>query len=144
MKLTFISLKLFTFLAIIFAISGCASLVHGTKQFVKIDTNPSGATISHGGETLQTPVSIELDRGSDHVITISKPGFKEEKIKITRVLSKASAASIILPGGFICMGIDALSGAIWDLEPDTLTIMMKETDHDEWKYSHLPLLGPIF
>ncbi len=104
--------------------TSCASIVHGTTQKVPVSTSPEGATIFDGKNTYISPATIELKRKDDHIITISKPGYETETVKISPVISGAVAGNI-LAGGFIGWGVDAISGAQWRLVPETLAVNLR-------------------
>ena len=106
------------------AFSSCASIINGTRQKVSITTNPPGAMISDGVATYQTPATLDLKRGQDHILTITKEGHEPETVRLTRVISGAVAGNI-LAGGLIGWGVDAISGAQWRLEPETLAVNLR-------------------
>lgn len=77
--------------AVMLAIAGCATAVHGPFQDVRIDSVPSGATVtvspmaSQRGplfiderktQTLTTPATVRLKRDNDYRIEIQKEGYK--------------------------------------------------------------------
>lgn len=111
-------------------LSGCATVIHGTKQDVSVSTNPSEASVSDGTTTLHTPAKFNLKRNQNYILTITKPGYKTETVKITHVISDAVAGNILL-GGFIGWGIDAADGAQWRLEPDTILVTLRPLPHSE-------------
>ncbi len=102
----------------------CASIVHGTRQKIAVSTNPPGAIISDGENTVQSPGTMNLKRNQDYILTITKPGYETETVKITHVISGAVAGNI-LAGGLIGWGVDAVSGAQWRLEPETITVNLR-------------------
>lgn len=114
----FITLSLF--IPVFFV--GCATMAHGTKQEIAISTTPPGAIISSGDQKIVSPGSLQLHRGKDHILSISKPGHKTEIITMTRVVSGATAGNIVIPGGLLGWGIDAMSGAQWKFELDTIDL----------------------
>ncbi len=104
------------------AVSGCASIVHGSGQEVSIASDPSGADVWVDNEKVgKTPVSPNLKRKRAHQVVVHKDGFKDEHRIIHRVLSGAVAGNI-LAGGFIGWGVDAVTGAQWRLVPETLHV----------------------
>jgi hypothetical protein len=110
--------------------TGCASIIHGTKQELSVSTNPAEATVSDGQTTVRTPGKLTLSRDRDHVLTISKPGYETESVRVVHVISGAVAGNI-LAGGFIGWGVDAISGAQWRLEPETITVSLRPTREGE-------------
>lgn len=109
-------------------LSSCASIIHGTRQEVGITTNPPGAIVSDGknNNNVLTPTTLKLERDRDYVLTITKPGFETETVKLTHVISGAVAANIVGGGfGLIGWGVDAVSGAQWRLEPETIVVNLR-------------------
>ena len=52
-------------------LTGCGTIVHGSKQQVSFDSNPQGATVKlTDGTHLTTPQTAELRRAQDHIVTI--------------------------------------------------------------------------
>ena len=113
-----------------FVLPSCASTIHGTRQKVSVVTDPPGATISDGETTLQTPAVFNLKRNRDYVLSISKPGYESQHVKIVHVISGAVAGNI-LAGGFIGWGVDAISGAQWRLEPETMAVTLRPVRPEE-------------
>jgi hypothetical protein len=74
-------------LAVMAALSGCATIVAGGPDTIPINTNPPGAYVYLNGQVVgQTPMMLELDR--DHGmadIRIYYPGF--QPVQITRYKS---------------------------------------------------------
>lgn len=103
---------------------GCASIIHGTKEEVSISTSPPGALVSDGVTTVQSPGKLTLKRDCDHVLTISKPGYETESVRVVHVISGAVAGNI-LAGGVIGWGVDAITGAQWRLEPATISVSLR-------------------
>src|SRR5262245_62995997 len=80
-------------------LGGCATLVHGPYQDVRVDSNPPGATatvtaaLSERGlnfldpkktYTVTTPATLRLRRDNTYRVEMEKPGYK---IAITEVRS---------------------------------------------------------
>ena len=101
-------------------------MTHGTSQKVVISTVPSGATVSDGTHEYKTPVTLELKRSKEHTLTISKPGFVTETVSVKHEIGSVVAKDILLPFvGFLAWGIDAASGAQWNLVPETVALHLK-------------------
>lgn len=104
---------------------GCASIVKGTTQAIPVSSSPTGADIRLDGNRVgQTPGSIEVKRKSDHLMTIEKEGYQTESIAITRNVGGAVFGNI-LAGGLIGWGVDAMSGAQYNLTPATISLTLK-------------------
>ena len=119
-------LKLFSFFLISALFSSCATIIHGTTQKITVATTPSGAVVSDGTQNLLTPAVLELKRKKDHVLTITKPGYETTTVPLSHVVSSAVAANV-LGFGFIGWGIDAITGAQWELVPETVTVVLRPT-----------------
>ncbi|MGH7893728.1 MAG: hypothetical protein ACREQL_03620 [Candidatus Binatia bacterium] len=72
-------------------LSGCATLVHGPYQDVRIDSNPPGATATISAQLSErgpafvdeqkerkvtTPATVRLQRDNTYRVEIEKPGYK--------------------------------------------------------------------
>ncbi|MCL4552934.1 MAG: hypothetical protein M1305_05210 [Candidatus Marsarchaeota archaeon] len=111
--------------------AGCATILHGTRQRVAVTSDPPGAVVSNGEVSVETPAVLDLPRNRDYIITITKPGFEAEGVKIVHVVSGIVAAELIAPGGIIGVGIDASNGALYQLEPDTLKVTLRPLEEHE-------------
>lgn len=108
-----------------FLAGGCASIVKGTTQAIPVASSPSGADVRLDGNHVgQTPVSVEVKRKSDHLMTIEKAGYQPESIAITRNIGGAVFGNIIA-GGLVGWGVDAISGAQYNLTPATINVSLK-------------------
>ena len=121
-------LNLVAIATIAFALSlcgGCASIVKGTTQAIPVASSPTGADVKLDGNRVgQTPMSVEAKRKTDHLLTIEKEGYQSESVAITRDIGGAVFGNIIA-GGLIGWGVDAISGAQWNLSPKTISISLK-------------------
>lgn len=110
---------------LVFLAGGCASIVKGTTQAIPVATSPSGADVKLDGNKVgQTPLSVAVKRKGDHLMTIEKPGYQTESFAITRNIGGAVFGNIIA-GGLVGWGVDAISGAQWNLTPVTINVTMK-------------------
>lgn len=112
---------------LLLALSGCATILHGTTQEIPITSEPSGADVTVGDLKATTPARLELARGTPHTVQIAKEGYRTETVQLEKVISGAVAGNIIA-GGLIGWGIDAASGAQYKLVPDSIhaTLMLDQ------------------
>ncbi len=104
---------------------GCASIVKGTTQAIPVTSDPTGADVRLDGNKLgQTPLKVEAKRKGDHLLTIEKAGYQTETVAITRNIGGAVFGNIIA-GGLIGWGVDAISGAQYNLTPATINLVLK-------------------
>jgi hypothetical protein len=108
--------------------SGCASIVKGTTQAIPVSSDPAGADVKIDGNKVgQTPMSIDAKRKTDHLITFEKDGYQVESVAVTRNVGGAVFGNIIA-GGLVGWGVDAMSGAQYNLTPATINVKLKPVD----------------
>lgn len=111
-------------LALILA-SGCATIVKGTTQQIPITSDPLAADIVVDGNLVgQTPTSVSLKRKNDHLLTIQKTGYQPKAVAVVRNVGGAVWGNIIA-GGLIGWGVDAVSGAQYNLVPVTVSVKLE-------------------
>jgi predicted small secreted protein len=114
-------------IAIIFA--GCATIFKGTTQDIMIKSTPEKATVTiktvAGVEMFSgtTPVSAKLSKKYAYIATIKVEGYKESMIQISQSLEGWFIGNLIC-GGIIGMIIDYANGAMWNLEPENITVTL--------------------
>lgn len=119
-------------LIIIVFLSGCASIVSGTKQVVFVDTSPvTGArcTLSNSeGEWClnKTPGSVAIHRAYGPLKVICKKDGYDDVIISVKSCTKAAAFGNVLFGGCVGAGIDCANGAAYDY-PQKIMIPMKKS-----------------
>lgn len=114
------------------AVAGCGTIIHGTSQNIACTTTPAGATVTAAdGTTCTTPCTFTLKRKKDELLTIEREGYETATLSVRSVLSASSAANVLLPGGFVCWGIDVASGAGYRLVPDRVDVELKPVDENE-------------
>ena len=98
----------------------------GSKQWVLINSNPTGATATIDGATkIQTPGQVKLKRGKDHVVVVEKEGYEPQQALIDHDMSGWIFGNILL-GGLIGLAVDFGTGGAFNLEPDTVSLELKE------------------
>lgn len=111
-------------LAIALSCTGCASIVHGTTQSISIQSQPSAANVTVDGAAVGvTPLLFDMKRKSKHIVTISKPNYVAQWIVISRAAAPATFGNVLV-GGFIGLGVDAASGAMFNLEPNEINAVL--------------------
>lgn len=129
------SISLFLLPAALIAGAGCATVFTGTKQDVEIDSNPQqayyrvitaggalgstdGQEVAHG----RTPDVVELSRKNDYIVKVKVEGYREATVKITQDFNYWVICSAVC--GLIGVGIDALSGAFWELDTNKVALTL--------------------
>ena len=98
------------------AVSGCATIIDGTKQSVSVSTTPvEGAnctlTNSQGTWFLTSPGSVEVHKTkNDMTVTCKKDGYQPGSQVAVSNFGGATFGNIVA-GGLIGAGVDAASGA---------------------------------
>ena len=111
-KLTVLCLSLF--------LTGCCSIIHGTSQGIPVNSVPSGAKVFHNGIPAgTTPAVLELKRNAHHTIRVEKEGYSPYEESLTHSTSGWVWGNIFL-GGLIGLAIDAVDGAIYNVEPQRI------------------------
>ena len=106
--------------------SGCATVIKGSNQTIPISSDPSGAAVfADGNRVGSTPTSIELTRKHSHVITLEMRGYESENITLKPSMGGAVAGNI-LAGGLIGWGVDATTGAQYNLHPQEVNVRLRQ------------------
>jgi hypothetical protein len=135
-----------TFLAVVILTQGCATLHNGRHQEITVVSDPAGADVEvHCGKTQPvtvTPTTVRLPRRVEQCsLVLTRPGFHSETVVFDSSPSRwfwANFAGPIVGGtigatrhsdqafvdfllgaflGGAGFGIDAMTGAMWQLEP---------------------------
>lgn len=113
------------------SLSACSTIVNGSNQMVKFNTGDfvGADCVATGGsefavnEKFTTPPEVKLPRSKKKVdVTCNKAGY-ETGTKSFRGKVEVSTAGNVILGGGIGVGVDALTGAIYEY-PDTIVIDM--------------------
>lgn len=111
-------------LALIGLLGGCASIMHGSRQNVAFDSTPAGASVIVDGTKVgTTPICTDLDRGSEHDVTIELPGYTPQKIHLSRGVDGWFFGNLLL-GGVIGLVVDASNGAMYKLDKDRVSVTL--------------------
>ncbi len=121
-----ISQVLTLFLAMAFVVTGCGTVVHGSRQNVRVNSIPAGATATIDGvEQIQTPGTVSLSRTKDHVIAVEKKGCKKSQTQVEREFNAVPTilGNILwlIPG----LIVDFLAGGAWTLQPENVDVSLQ-------------------
>ena len=135
----------FFFTALIISVfSGCATIVNDSQAPVTITSNPDGAKfIVSSGEQGVTPATIDLKRGSDYTIEITKPGYQTQ----TQVLNshfdhwlEATLGNIwnyIIPG----LIVDAIDGRAEEFDKKMIHVELNQAQNQPIQPISIPKPG---
>lgn len=109
------------------SLSGCATVINGTNIDYATQTDPSGADIVFlNGLKCTSPCELELRRGSDTRVDITKTGYEPVYVLIQSRLAGSTFGNI-LAGGIIGGVVDGGNGASNTLSPRPLIVRLSPT-----------------
>ena len=113
--------------ACIILFSSCASIINTGRQPVFIHSTPPGATIVINDSVYgTTPMTLKMKRKKKYrVVQVQMEGYKTYRIQMARSVSGWFFGNIFI-GGLIGMGIDALSGGMYMIEPDHIDATLQK------------------
>ena len=106
--------------------SGCATILHGTRQKVELSSTPVGASvrIQPGAVMVTTPASVELARKHDYQVRFELQDYKPQTAYIDRETAPATYWNLIA-GGLIGLIVDFSDGAGFQLVPDHVDAVLE-------------------
>ncbi len=113
--------------AVLFALAGCGSIMHGTTQSVGISSTPTGANVSVDNKPLgDTPLVADLKRKDHHYVKIEMEGYQPFEMTVTRSVSGWVWGNLLF-GGIIGLIVDASDGALYKLTPEQVAGSLSRT-----------------
>jgi len=98
----------------ILSLSGCATIMHGSRQEMFLTCEPRVASVYLDGKYIgRTPMNTRLSRGKDHQLRIELPGYKPFETTLTRRLDGWVFGNLLLVG----IALDAYNGSMYRLSP---------------------------
>ena len=134
-------------LAALFMLTSCATILSGSQKNVNISSSPDNAEIaisnSMGMKVFsgKTPLMIPLPRGESYVVDFSLPGYKPQKVFLTKDINLYFFGNLIF-GGLIGLIVDYSTGAMWDIIPDFIHVSLETASLGEQSqpYARLELI----
>ena len=109
------------FTALVVSLTGCCSIIHGTRQDVGISSAPTGAMVKIDNVSSgNTPVVAKLTRKDNHFVRVELTGYQPFDMTLTRSVSGWVWGNIVF-GGLIGLAIDAIDGAFYNLSPEQVS-----------------------
>ena len=115
--------------------SGCAYILSTDSQYISISSSPAGAQVmikTTGGIevfTGTTPAQAHLKRKNEYIIDVTLEGHKPQQIHLEQSINPKTFWNLV-NGGIGGWIIDGVTGAIWNLEPETITITLQTASVD--------------
>lgn len=102
--------------------SGCATITSGTSQTIAVETEKNNLPVtgancrivtSKGVWNLVTPATFEISKSSDDARISCEKADEPKGEAVAKSGFKGNTVGNVLIGGFIGIGVDALTGAMW-------------------------------
>ena len=109
-------------------LAGCASIIHGSRQDIRVTSNPSGAVVrvNLNNTATTTPGVLNLNRKEiGYVLTFEKEGYKPVEVSLRRTTGGWLFGNILF-GGIIGIVIDFASGSAYKLTPSEVEVALGE------------------
>jgi len=111
-------MRLYLIAVVSFFFSGCATIMHGSRQGVFLTCEPRVASVYIDSAYMgKTPMSVVLRRGKNHRLRIELPGYKPFETVLTRRLDGWVFGNIL---GVVGIALDAYNGSMYRLSPKDL------------------------
>lgn len=115
---------------LLLASTGCATLVNGTSQEIRMTTEPPGAAVllrcPDGDRSLSevTPVAIRLSRrGPACSVVLSKAGYQPVTVGLVKKMSPWSLGNVVTCG---CgLAVDAMTGGMFAFVPGSVEVTLE-------------------
>lgn len=115
-------------------LSSCATVISGTREEVKITTSDPQAQVIINGEShgfgSQAPA---LERDELHVIEVIPTKGDPRRVNVSPRANIWVILNAFLPGGTVASIIDWLTGAAFNLEPDSVEFDFSRPDGDQYR-----------
>ena len=108
---------------VVFALSGCATVIKGSNDNVSVNSLEKGTTIYVNGAArgLDTAM-VNVKKGKPHSLRAEKEGCQSVTTETGESFDATSLLGILLDFGIISIPIDLISGAAWKTDPTTYTL----------------------
>lgn len=104
--------------------SGCGTIIHGGgTQKVGITSSPAADVIINNVTYGRTPVFAKLDRDEGHIIIFKENGYQQAQATLSSSVSGWVWGNILF-GGIIGLAVDAISGGMYNLEPENVSLTL--------------------
>jgi hypothetical protein len=112
------------------SLPACATITRGSSQEFTVESTPPGARVStsNGFQCDATPCTFRMPRKDEFRATVSLDGYVSQEHSIGSGISGGGAAGLagnVVFGGIIGGVVDASSGALNDLTPNPLVVILR-------------------
>lgn len=111
---------------------GCATIVRGTSQEVRVTSDPADARILVNGEDRgATPTTLNLDRGRNYQIEFQKEGFSDQVVNVNQDFTVGwPIFGNIFSWGLIGIVVDVANGSAYKLQPEQVETALSSSPAD--------------
>lgn len=106
--------------------ASCATVTRGVHEKVKVISEPTSAYVElSSGERGLTPVTFLKLRKENFDVTVSKPGYITQTIKVRSNFSPTGGGAMagsLVAASVVGVGVDAISGAGLSLYPNPVVV----------------------
>jgi len=105
------------------ALTGCATIIHGSTQDIAILSAPAGAQVSvDGAPAGRTPLTARLGRKRGHQVRFEAAGYRPYEVTVIRHASSTAWADALFGiAAVVAVPIDVAWGGFYELEPRSIT-----------------------
>lgn len=105
------------------ALAGCATVMRGTTDVVRLISHPEGAEAKTSiGFTCVTPCAVEVSKQiTEFSVTFSRKGYLSQTYAVVALPSTVGSGYMmenVVLGGMIGIGVDSSTGAANDHKPN--------------------------
>jgi hypothetical protein len=124
-----------TLVGVALSLPACATITRGSSQEFTVESTPPGARVStsNGFQCDATPCTFRMPRKDAFRATVSMDGYVTEERQISSGVSGGGAAGMagnVVFGGVIGAVVDGTSGAMNDLTPNPLVVILRTPAED--------------
>ena len=124
----FRSMPLLATAVILLYMSGCATVLRGTKQDVAVTSAPGGASVYVDGDNAgMTPCTVELKRNSSHTIRVELAGYQPYEVRLENKFSIGWSIASLLVNSPLGLVIDIVTGAVYTIDPGTVSASFSDS-----------------
>jgi hypothetical protein len=144
-------MRLFAAFAATAALGACATVTKGTTDTVNFISTPPGATVTveaagQATESCVAPCALDLNRKNTWQVEMELSGHTTATATLVPQVSGdgvAGMAGNVILGGFIGAGVDAATGAMNDLKPNPLSLVLAPNRSATAEAGPAPMATPV-
>ena len=105
--------------------TGCASILQGSHQDIRVETDPPGARVTGAGQTITTPGALNFRRDSKELdVFVEQEGYVPCRVVLTRKENGTKWANLALAPVGVAIGVGF--GSLGSSEDDPLAIQVSD------------------